>query len=83
MPNDKVSQGMAVLSTAHLSAIGEIRRQMNQALTLVSAARSLTGPDMEAEGHTVAHELLDIAEDILADHEYINRLDELQLREGA
>jgi hypothetical protein len=74
-------QSLAVLSTQHLSAIGEIRRQLKQAYALVHGARvellSINQDDSSA------YELLDMAEDILGDREYINRMDELKLREVA
>ncbi len=53
------------------SAVAEIRRQLERAFSLVTGARSLLG-EVDAED---ADRLLDMAQDILAEHEYINRVD--------
>lgn len=63
------------LSTQHESALIEIRRQMNQAQALVTAARLLLLEKQDED--TVPCDLLDMAEDLLGDLEWINRMDEL------
>lgn len=67
------------LSGAHQSALIEIRRQLNQAYALVNAARTVLLS--QNQGDTTPCDLLDMAEDLLGDHEWINRMDELQPRE--
>jgi hypothetical protein len=64
------------LSTQHESALIEIRRQLDQAYALVSAARSLLQSVKDPDA--VPCDLLDIAEDLLADREWMNRMDELR-----
>lgn len=66
---------------AFQSATTEIRRQFNQAYALVTAARGrlLARPGNDE----VAAILLDLAEDVLAELEYLDRIDPPEVTPGA
>ena len=52
------------------SALAEIRRQLEQGYALIAGARALLSQDNPRD----ADSLLNMAEDVLAEHEYINRV---------
>jgi hypothetical protein len=56
------------------SAADEVRRQMHQAYCLINAARASIRDAGIDSGVAIADELLDMAEDLLVDSEYIDRL---------
>jgi hypothetical protein len=63
------------LSGPHESALIEIRRQLERGYALVHAARSMLLETQE--GRSTPTDLLDMAEDVLTDQTWINRMDEL------
>jgi len=73
--DDKLSQPVK-LGGPYQSALIEIRRQMKQAWVLIHAAR--TSLREIEQTHLVAYDLLDMAEDVIGDLEWIDRMDTLR-----